>query len=66
MIYWRQLVWSGRIDLFNDSLYNALDDLYRFISGIEIDRTISHHVIHTKLPELKEKLQNVLQKLEKE
>ncbi len=37
------------MDLFNDSLYNALDDLYRFIARIKIDGVVSPQVITTKL-----------------
>ncbi len=62
---WRQIVWSGRIDLLNESLYNALDDLYLSISDIETEYTHNPMVIPTNITKLQNKLKNVIKKLEK-
>ncbi len=61
---WRQLIWSGRIDLFEDSLYNALDDLYRFIAGIEVDRVFNRQVLSSKSTDLQNKFTKAYKSLE--
>jgi len=53
------------MDLFNDSLYNALDDLYRFIARIKIDGVVNPQVITTKRTELQNKFDKAYKNLKK-
>ena len=62
---WRQLIWSGRTDLFEDSLYKVLEDLYRFIAGIEVDRVSNPKAISSKSNDLQNKLTEAYKDLKK-